>query len=150
MKLNQALKTKNRLVAEVSRLKDQIKEQNSRSALQPFDYDSRELLRQLRPKTEQLVRIKAAIAQANAAIYEKIFRLSELRATVALLKTISTRHGKFLESQAFSQPVEVEYVSQIRQADLDAHVRELEKEIARLQDELDEFNDQCQIDFELN
>ncbi len=71
-----------------------------------------------------------------------------------MLKAIPTKHGKFLESEGFSQPKEVEYVAQVRQADADAQVAELEGQISQLQDELDRFNEQCQIsnasDFSLN
>ncbi len=79
MKLNQALKAKNRLVSEVSRLKEQITAQNSRPVLQPFDYDTRELLLKLREKIDKLVRLKGAIGKANGEVYEQIFRLAELR-----------------------------------------------------------------------
>jgi hypothetical protein len=134
MKLNQALKTKNRLTAEVTRLKEQMKEQNSRPVQQPFDYDTRELLLQLRAKIDQLVRVKGAIGKANGEIYEQIFRLAELRGAVALLKTVPTRHGKFLEAASFSQPTEVEYHAQMRQVDVDTpgnipHYTSVEPEI---------------------
>ena len=76
--------------------------------LQPFDYDTRELLVKLRATIDQLVRLKGAIGKANGEIYEKIFRLSELRGAVALLKTVPTRHGKFLESAGYTQAMEVE------------------------------------------
>ena len=150
MKLNQALKAKNRLVSEVSRLKEQITAQNSRPVLQPFDYDTRELLLKLREKIDKLVRLKGAIGKANGEVYEQIFRLAELRGAVAVLKAIPTKHGKFLESEGFSQPNEGEYVAQVRQADADAQVAELEGQISQLQDELDRFNEQCQIGLEMN
>ncbi len=150
MKLNQALKAKNRLATDVTRLKEQIVAQNSRSVVQPFDYDTRELMLQLRSKIDDLARLKGAIGKANGEIYEKIFQLAELRGAVAMLKTVPTRHGKFLDVEGYSQPKEVEYQAQLRQVDVDKLVLELEKQMNELQDELDQFNHRCQIDLEFN
>jgi hypothetical protein len=150
MKLNQALKTKNRLAAEIARLKTQIVEQNNRSAQQPFDYDTRELVQQLRARIDELARIKGAIGKANGEIYERIFRLAELRGAIITLKQVPTRHGIFLQAEGFSQAKEVEYKAQMRQTDVDKLVLEFETQIHELQDELDRFNQQCEVDVEKN
>jgi hypothetical protein len=131
-------------------LKEQIIAQNSRSVQQPFDYDTRELVLQLRAKIDQLAKLKGAVGKANGAIYEQIFRSAELRGAVAMLKDVPTKHGKFLEAEGYSQPKEVEYQAQMRQADIDKLVVELEIQMNELQDELDHFNQRCQIDLELN
>lgn len=141
MKLTKALKLKNQLAGEVTELKDRLAKQNSRAAKVPFDYDAGEVLANLRERIIRLVDVKASIAAANAAQYARIFRLAELKGLVATLKALDVRHGTFKEGGSYAQPAyEIEYVAQLKKADVDALVTELEAEISALQDQLDEFN----------
>jgi hypothetical protein len=110
MKIAKALKLKNQLAGEVAQLKELLTKQNSRSAKQKFDYENREVLTRLRAKLAELVKVKAVVAAANAEIYKKIFRLSELKGL------------------------------QLGKVDVDKLVAELNAEIQSLQDALDEFN----------
>jgi hypothetical protein len=140
MKLAKALKQKNRLAGEVAHLKELLTQQNSRPAKQKFDYDNHEVLTNLRAKLDELVATKAAIGAANAEVYPKVFRLAELKGLVTALKGLSTKEGIYAESLGYAQAVQVEYVAQIKKAEVDKLVEELEKEIQALQDALDEFN----------
>jgi prefoldin subunit 5 len=141
MKIAKALKQKNLLAGEVGRLKDLLKQQNVRPSRQRFDYDNAEVLRTLRARIDELVRTKAAIAAANAEIYEKIFRLSELKGLIATLREMDTRHGVFVEPGGYGQNgIEIDYVAQIGKAEIDRQVADIEKEAQALQDALDEFN----------
>ena len=140
MKLAKALKQKNKLAGEVAQLKELLAEQNSRSTKQKFDYNNQEVLTNLRAKIDELVATKAAIGAANAEVYPKIFRLAELKGFVTALKGLSTKEGVYAESLGYSQSVEVEYVAQIKKAEVDKLVEEIEKEIQELQNALDEFN----------
>jgi hypothetical protein len=140
MKLAKALKQKNKLAGEVTQLKELLTQQNSRSTKQKFDYNNQEVLTNLRAKIDELVATKAAIGAANSEIYSKIFRLAELKGLVTTLKGLSTKEGVYAESLGYSQSVEVEYIAQIKKAEADKLVEELENEIQELQDALDEFN----------
>ena len=141
MKLNKALKLKNQLAGEVAALKERLADQNSRASTVPFDYDNRQVLADLRSKLDDLIQVKAAIAVANAPQYARIFRLAEINGLVAHLKCLNVRHGTFKEGGSFAQSAfEVEYIAQIKKADVDQIVSDLEAEIVALQDELDEFN----------
>ena len=140
MKLAKALKQKNKLAGEVAQLKELLTQQNSRSTKQKFDYNNQEVITNLRAKIDELVATKAAIGAANAEVYPKIFRLAELKGLVTVLKGLSTKEGVYAESLGYAQSVEVEYVAQIKKAEADRLVEELEKEIQELQDALDEFN----------
>jgi hypothetical protein len=140
MKLAKALKQKNKLAGEVAQLKELLTQQNSRSAKQKFDYDNHEVLTNLRAKIDELVATKAAIGAANAEVYPKIFRLAELKGLATALKGLSTKEGVYAESLGYSQSVEVEYIAQIKKAEVDKLVVDLENEIQELQDALDEFN----------
>jgi hypothetical protein len=141
MKLAKALKLKNQLAGEVAELKDLLAKQNVRSNKQKFDYENREILRRLRAKIDELIKVKAALGTANADVYDKIFRLAEFKGLVKTLTGLDTKTGVFHEGGRFGEPgYEVEYVTQISKVDVDKLVAELNDEIQALQDGLDEFN----------
>ncbi|MFZ2642101.1 MAG: hypothetical protein WA117_13970 [Verrucomicrobiia bacterium] len=143
MKLAKALKLKNQVAGEVARLKDLLTKQNVRSTKQPFDYNNADVLVSLRGKIDELVKIKAAIAAANAEVYGKIFRMAELKGLITTLSALETRHGVFYErgsGYGDHQPVAVEYAAQLKAVEVDKLVAELKAEIQSLQDSLDEFN----------
>jgi len=141
MKIAKALKLKNQLAGEVAQLKELLTKQNSRSSKQKFDYDNREVLTRLRAKLAELVKVKAAVAAANAEIYDQIFRLAELKGLVTTLNGLDTKAGVFHEGRRFGDVgYEIEYVAQIGKVDVDKLVAELNAEIQSLQDALDEFN----------
>jgi hypothetical protein len=141
MKLAKALKLKNQLAGEVADLKTLLAKQNVRSAKQKFDYENREVLARLRAKIDELVKVKAALGGANADVYDKIFRLAELKGLVTALNGLETKAGVFHEGGQFGQPsYEVEYVAQLSKVDVDTLVMGLKEEIQALQDALDEFN----------
>ena len=140
IKIAKALKLKNQLAGEVAELKQILASQNVRSTRQKFDYNNQEVLARLRAKVDELVRVKAAIASANAAIYDRIFRLAELKGLVATLSALETKNGVFLESAGYAaSATEVEYVAQIGKIEADRLVAALKEEIQSLQDSLDEF-----------
>ena len=141
MKIAKALKMKNQLAGEVAQLKDLLAKQNSRSTKQKFDYDNREVLTRLRAKLDELVKVKAAVAAANVEIYDRIFRLAELKGLATTLNALDTKAGVFHEGRGFADAsYEVEYVAQLGKVDVDKLVAELNAEIQSLQDALDEFN----------
>jgi len=141
MKIAKALKLKNQLAGDVAQLKDLLTKQNVRSAKQKFDYDNHEVLARLRAKLDELIKVKAALAAANTDVYEKIFRLAELKGLVATLAGLETKTGIFHEGGRFGEPAyEVEYVAQLGKVDVDKLVAELKTEIQAIQDALDEFN----------
>src|SRR5207247_9676633 len=141
MKIAKALKLKNQLAGDLAQLKELLAKQNSRSTKQKFDYDNREVLTRLRAKLDELIRVKASIAAANTEIYDKIFRLAELKGLAATLTALDIKAGVFHEGGRFGEPAyEVEHVAQLGKVDVDKLVAELKNEIQSLQDTLDEFN----------
>ena len=103
MKIAKALKLKNQLAGDLAQLKELLSKQNSRSTKQKFDYDNREVLTRLRAKLAELVKVKAALAAANAEIYDKIFLLAELKGLVATLTALDTKAGVFHEGRGFGE-----------------------------------------------
>lgn len=141
MKLAKTLKLKNQLAGEVAELKKLLAAQNVRSTKQKFDYDNHDVLVRLRAKLDELVRVKTALALANADAYERIFRLAELKGLVTTLEALETKSGVFHEGSRFDDHgYEVEYTAQLGKAEVDQLVAGLKNEVQLLQDALDEFN----------
>ncbi len=144
MKLSKALKDKNRVAGELAELKALLQKQNVRASTQAFDYDAQDLLARLRVKLDELVKVKTAIAQANVTVYDKIFRLAELKGLSALLKTLDTKNGVFKEnSGVYGSAYDIEYIAQLKKTEVDRLSAETDAEIQALQDALDEFNFTC-------
>lgn len=140
MKIAKALKLKNQLAGEITHLKGLLESQNCRPEKQPFDYDTVEVLRELKAKIVRFTQVKAAIAAANAEIYDKIFLIAELKGVIKALKNLDTRNGSIYDSSSYATPTAVVYVAQIKRAEADRQMAEMQTEIHRLQEELDTFN----------
>lgn len=73
-------------------------------------------------------------------MYAQIFRLAELKGLVTTFKALPTKEGVYAESLGYAQSVQVEYVAQLKKAEVDKLAEELETDIQALQEVLDEFN----------
>ena len=161
MKLSKALKLKNRLAGEITKLKGIIQARNVTEFGQETVYDVKTIVETTLPKViENLVTVKTAIAIANAmpimpinktlavdlerinlTPYWDIFMIAELKGLIETVKEINTKNGKFSEFRGLRETVaQVEYVAQVKQQDVDRLVSEMEKKIDGMQDDLDAFN----------
>jgi hypothetical protein len=139
--LAKALKVKNRLAGQIAKFNKAITTYNSvqEGSEQP---DVRAAYEARKAIIRHLVDLKTTISLANAPIQRTIYELAELKALVALLNSVSTRHGKSLEGYA-NNPIT--YVAALRVGDVNAEVRRLEAAIDRMQDQLDTFNHTVRI-----
>ena len=149
MKLARALKEKNRLVGEVNRIKAIIIRDNSLELKRVGNKDREQQWIDYRDAVVKLVEIKTAIFKANAGIYETIVCMSEKKAELAWITDLNTQDG-VEEIQNFSNDnvVKKEYSAYLKQSDIDSYIVSLQKDIADLQDELDEFNAKTEITVE--
>ena len=92
--------------------------------------------------TLELTNLKTKIHLANAPVYDKIFRMAELKNRIKELRKIPTEEGK-AESR-YSSVVSVKEV-EINIAQLDEMVQILEARIEEIQAELDVHNTTTQI-----
>jgi hypothetical protein len=143
MNIKQALKEKNKLVAEIKELYDTAKKTNSIEVGNPRRFSVEDSLKDAESKTKQLVELKTKIHKANLSVYEKIFRMSEMKNRNKELKAISTEEGKV--SQRYGSTVENKEV-ELNAAQIKAMVKGLESEIEKIQDELDVHNATTQLD----
>jgi hypothetical protein len=87
--------------------------------------------------TAALVELKTAIYEANKGIYKQIILIGEKKSEVDFLNGLNTRHG--IEPHGY-QGNNVTYVAVIQKVDVDKRVKQIEKEIDDLQDQIDKYN----------
>ncbi len=142
MNIKQALKEKNKLVTQINDLYKIAKEYNSIEIDNTRRFDIEETLQEADFLTKQLIEIKAKIHKANNPVYDKIFEISELKSRIKELKLIPTIEGKFVGRYGT--------VPENRQVQIDAKsmskmIKEIEKRIDIIQEELDVHNAITQI-----
>lgn len=145
MTVKQALKLKNKLVKEITEELQKAQLYNSVEVTSPRPYSSSEALEKVAKLTNELVELKTKIHQANSPVYDKIFRLSELKSLVSKIKMLNCTEGTstdYYSRRSENPPV---MTSEISIVDRDSMVKIMEDEIESIQDELDTHNALTQI-----
>lgn len=137
MNIKQALKAKNKLVAEIKELNMLLHNNNSVEESTVRRFDILELVKQIEEASYELVALKAKIHRANTPVFEKIFTMAELKGRVKELKKLSTEEGKV--AARYSGIVETKSVV-LTALDVRSMVKQLESMIETIQDELDVHN----------
>jgi hypothetical protein len=141
MNIKQALKRKNKLVKEISVEFDRVQRYNSVMDGTERVYDPRLAMDNYVRKTNSLIALKTAIHQANAPMYDRIFRLSELKSVISKMKGVDCNHGPVLSRGGYGTPSEThQIVAVIQVIERDQIVEKLEAEIEMIQEELDRWN----------
>ena len=153
--LAQALKLKNRMAGEISRMRDIINRENSLPETEEARANSRTAFTDLAGKCRDLATLKALIATANTGtpelsggIYAMLNLQAELRGLIEFLKSLDTKEGNAADSGGFfsrRDPREVKYVAEIKRDEVDRWIGEFQHEIHMLQDTIDEFNSQTTL-----
>lgn len=142
MTVKQALKQKNKLVADIKANWTIINAQNSIEAGNPRRYSVVQKLDEINGLTNELVTLKARIHAANQPVFHKIFLMAELKGMAKELKKLSVEEGKVNERYGSIQSIKE---AEVNIAERDTLVKELENKIEVLQDELDTHNATVQI-----
>lgn len=141
MKLAKALKEKNRLAGEINRLKGLIARENSRNVKSSSTVDVAALWLAMVEATDKLIALKTAIFKANAGIYQKIVRMAELKGRATWINGLNTNNEKTEQLYGVNgQIIVTEFKAYLTREGVDKMSKELQDEIAKLQDELDEYN----------
>ena len=149
-----ALATKNRLVGEKERLFHLFSSNNSRREQDKSNYKAEELLAQYEAVVEKLIATKTAIAKANVDLYEKIYRISELKSKAAQLRRVNTNdkdgeREKMVRDASGNYQEEitvVKHVAHLNDVQMDEKIKAIEKEIETLQDAVTAFNHTQEIE----
>jgi hypothetical protein len=152
MSLARALQVKNRLAGEIKELRAKVQSYNSFRKDRPPEYDALEVFKELEERQEDLVRLKTAVAVANASngLYEKIMRRDELKGMIQFMHGIPTTRGKhdrevYLRGRDDEGAQEVEYEAKMTRPDVDKKVKALETQLDDLQQEIAKLNHAVQI-----
>jgi hypothetical protein len=140
MNLKQALKRKNRLVGLIAEEYIKVSQYNSVDDVNQRPYSVKEALQNWLKLTDELIELKSKIQIANNKVNDKIFRLSELKTQVKQLKKLDCTSGLYYSK--WSEDKVVTKVAEIEVVERDNMVKEMEAQIEKIQDELDEWNHQ--------
>lgn len=138
MNIKQALKRKNTLVNEIKQEFTKAQTYNSLEVGSKRPYSAKVALESYLNKTNELIVLKTAIHKANAPVFDKIFRLSELKSTIKYLSSLNCAEGKEQNRYGVGEPRILD--AEIGVLERDKMVKGLEAEIDQIQDELDYFN----------
>ena len=138
MTIKQALKEKNRLIKAIEDEFKKVYAYNSIDEGNVRPYSTVDALFNIMTLEEGLIDLKTQIHRANIGVYDKIFRLSELKSLAKKLNQIDCSEGKVSDRYSRTEP-------SIKTAELsiverDVRVKSIEEEIERLQEELDTHN----------
>lgn len=137
MTIKQALKEKSKLAKQISEAFQKISTYNSCNVEETRAYDAKEAYTTWIELTNKLIELKTNIHKANSKVYDKIFRLSELKSIVKQLSRLDCAEGKKISHYEKNATV---FTAQISIVDRDKAVKEFEAEIETLQEELDTHN----------
>lgn len=144
MKLYKALKLRKTLLGEITKLKQEIKENNSHivGSKNAERYDVKAAYAELYKKTQNLVALKFVINEANREIQAKIYRLSEYKALIAFLSDVSVKEG--VQNIGYSEQLR-EYAVHMNETEIKEIISDYQTKIDVLQDEIDVFNHTTEI-----
>jgi hypothetical protein len=139
MNIKQALKYKKKLASKINEEFNKMSRYNSVESGVNRVYSPRESLAKWKELTNELIELKTKIHLANAKVYEKIFRMSELKSQLSSLKGMDCTEGKFTDRYGMGNNPIIK-VTEIGLLEKDQMIAEMELEIEKLQEELDEHN----------
>ena len=146
MKLNQALKVKNRLAGEVARLNQILYRENSRRNDNPSTVNREEVWNKIVTTSNDLGELKGRISTANVGIYAKLERMGELKARIASIISLPKRVGEeIVPLHGDRQPLTYKWDAFITQEKVDVMVVDLQEQIEELQDDVDSYNATTEI-----
>jgi len=142
MNVKQALKAKNKLVADLKECYKIVQTQNSIEEGNPRRYSVKTKLEEAESLTEELVQLKAKLHRANVPVYDKIFKMAEIKGIIKELKKMDVSEGK--QDSRYGSVVSVKEV-EVNVIQRDNLVRLYEEQVEVLQNELDIHNSNTNI-----
>ena len=139
MNIKKALKEKNNLKGKINETLSRISKHNVTENGIERPNDPHVLLDDLFYKIEEMVTIKTKIQKANIDVFDKIYRLSELKNVSAKLKYLNCN-----KERIYNSPDNFSDVA-ISTKERDLLIEKIELQIEKIQEDLDEFNYQTKI-----
>lgn len=148
MNIKQALKKKNKLAAEIKTELQKFSRYNSVVEGTERIYNPRQAFESYQRKINSLISLKTAIHKANVPVYDKIFRLSELKSMIQQLRGISCESGTIHQRGGYGTPDSTVLMSaDMTVLERDQLIEKLDTDIEFIQEELDTHNATTLIDW---
>jgi hypothetical protein len=144
MTIKQALKQKNKLVKSIQDEFNKITKYNSVDESNTRPYSTQESLDRVIELENELIDLKTSIHRANIGVYNKIFRLSELKSLAKQISQIDCNEGKVSDRYGRNTEPSIK-TAEITVVKRDEIVKKIETEIEQLQEELDSHNSTTSI-----
>jgi hypothetical protein len=146
MNVKQALKEKNKTVKKIAEQHQRLAANNSVEKGAERPYDPKVALDNWLSEINSLIDLKTRIHKANAKVYDKIFRLAELKSVVKQLKHLDCSSGKqnSIYGRRSGEDAIVKEAA-ITLIDRDQLIKKFEDEIELLQEELDAHNAKVKV-----
>lgn len=148
--LAKALTIKNRMTRKMKSLLTEVGACNLYVSGKTPEIPVKEFYQEACKISDELVKIKTKIEEANLPVRAKIFTLGELKSRLAFLKTLdvnsNTQKQPYLYSLRASVSETKEYSAVIDRAEVNKLLSEIQAEIDNLQDELNTFNSNTTVD----
>lgn len=138
MTIKQALKEKNRLIKAIEDEFKKVYAYNSIDETNVRPYSTVNSLSNIMILEEGLIELKTNIHRANIVIYDKIFRLSELKSLAKRFGQIDCSEGKVVDR--YTRGETSIKTAEISVVERDVRLKSIEEEIERLQEALDIHN----------
>lgn len=142
MNIKQALKLKNKLVAQIAQQYMRMSDHNVHPEQDVQPYDSKMCLTKYLQYIDELVELKTKIHKANTPVYDKIFKMGELKSAVKALRILDCSAQR---TKRYSDTEYTNYVAEISLIERDTLIATMESQIEALQEELDVHNSITQI-----
>lgn len=148
MKIHKALKVKNRLAGELARLQEIFKRENSRRCDNPSTVDREKVFQDIQTTASNLSGIKASIARANTGICGKLQELSQAKADINFLNSLPCREGEEITFVGRDQEkLTYKWTAHLNREAIDKLVSAQQGVINNLQDEIDTYNAETEVDW---
>ena len=140
MNIKQALKYKKKLASKINEEFNRLSKYNSVEEGVNRVYSARESMTKWKNLTDELIDLKTKIHLANASVYHKIFRMSELKSQLSTFKNLDCTEGKFTDRFGMRGDNPIVKNAEIGILERDLIISSMESEIEKLQEELDQHN----------
>lgn len=147
MKLARALKLKNRLVNQVNRNKSLLAAENIRPVPSTSGVDREAVKRLLDDQLKTLAVLKSKICLANHGIQLELELLAESKSIIEYFRNMPTAEEISYEGYGKDR-TEIKQSVFLKRADIESIVTSLQSNIDALQDKIDEYNAQTNVDIQ--
>jgi hypothetical protein len=137
MNIKQALKQKNKQIKLNMENYSKVASYNSVEEGAERPYNPEESLKAWVEGVNDLINLKTQIHRANSKVYDKIFRLAELKSIVKQLRGLDCSTGKQSSYRREEPVIKTSVISLLQR---DEMIKSIEVEIEQLQEELDAHN----------